>query len=391
LFLNIASQHSKSEAFHFARACANLALPIDLGFAPHTGDSLLRPKDTWRYLGFFFDRKLSFKEHIRFYSTKALTTVNAMGMLGNSMRGLTPMQKHLLYWSCVVPVMTYGLQLWYFKGARVQGSIKALSQVQAHAVHWITGCFRTTPIGGMESLEGLLPMHLLLRRLSERGALRITLLADSHPLRTILGERSLGLAPAHRLGLDPGGVLSELDLLGPSRDSARAAATIQRDEYELFGPELSPGNYVRDLHPDRIFTRRLPSKSDEDVVAYQADLKRAWLEACADELCLVVTVDAAVPKVTTIQAVACALIFRGGTQVDCVISAAGRRTPPEVERFALQLGISAALSRGCQRLVVFLDSMPAVETLLDTSPQSGQIFSLDACKAIHTWFARDGD
>jgi hypothetical protein len=96
---------------------------------------------------------------------------------------------------------------------------------------------------------------------------------DSHPLRTILGERSLGSAPAHGLGLDPGGVLSELDLLGLSRDSARAAATIQHDKYEVFRPESSPGDRIRDLNPDRTSTWRLPSKSDEDIVAFQADLK----------------------------------------------------------------------------------------------------------------------
>jgi hypothetical protein len=44
--------------------------------------------------------------------------------------------------------------------------------------------------------------------------------------------------------------------------------------------------------------------------------------------------------------------FRGGIQVDRVVSAARRRTPPEVKCFALQLGISAAVSRGCQQLVV---------------------------------------
>jgi hypothetical protein len=44
--------------------------------------------------------------------------------------------------------MTYGLRLWYFKGARVQGSIKALSQVQARTARWISGCFRTrAPFG----------------------------------------------------------------------------------------------------------------------------------------------------------------------------------------------------------------------------------------------------
>jgi hypothetical protein len=50
-----------------------------------------------------------------------------------------------------------------------------------------------------------------------------------------------------------------------------------------------------------------------------------------DKFCLVVVVDAAVPKAATFQAVACALIFSDGTQVDCVVSAAGRRTAPEVE------------------------------------------------------------
>jgi hypothetical protein len=37
-------------------------------------------------LGFYFDRKLSFKEHVQYYSTKALTMVQAIEMLGNSNR-----------------------------------------------------------------------------------------------------------------------------------------------------------------------------------------------------------------------------------------------------------------------------------------------------------------
>jgi hypothetical protein len=58
--------------------------PIDLGFALFMGDSLLCPKPIWQYLGFYFAWVLSFKEHVWFYSTKALTTVKALGMLGNS-------------------------------------------------------------------------------------------------------------------------------------------------------------------------------------------------------------------------------------------------------------------------------------------------------------------
>jgi hypothetical protein len=95
--LGLVLEHDKSEVFHFSRVRSLAAPPIDLGFAPFTGETFLRPKPIWRYLGFFFDRKLSFKEHVRFYTTKAFTTVRAMGMLGNSTRGITLAQKHLLY------------------------------------------------------------------------------------------------------------------------------------------------------------------------------------------------------------------------------------------------------------------------------------------------------
>ena len=83
-------EHNKTELFHFTRARDGVNPSLDLGVAPYTGDTPLAPKTYWRYLGFFFDRKLQFKEHVRFYSTKALTTMKAMSMLGNSSRGLSP-------------------------------------------------------------------------------------------------------------------------------------------------------------------------------------------------------------------------------------------------------------------------------------------------------------
>ena len=77
-------EHDKSEIFHFSRAHNDLNPELDLSAI---GAPTLKPKTYWRYLGFYFDRRLSFKEHVRHYSTKALSTVKAMGMLGNSTRG----------------------------------------------------------------------------------------------------------------------------------------------------------------------------------------------------------------------------------------------------------------------------------------------------------------
>ncbi|KAJ3499655.1 hypothetical protein NMY22_g19489 [Coprinellus aureogranulatus] len=147
-------EHDKSGAFHFTRARSGADRPIDLGFAPHTSATPLRPKKFWRYLGFYFDQRLTFAEHIRYYSTKALTTVMAMRMLGNSTRGLSPKNKRILYRACVVPIATYGHRLWFYEGAKNVGALKTLSSMQRKAAIWITGAFRTSPTGGSELLAG---------------------------------------------------------------------------------------------------------------------------------------------------------------------------------------------------------------------------------------------
>ncbi|KXN92769.1 hypothetical protein AN958_03580 [Leucoagaricus sp. SymC.cos] len=100
-------EHDKSELFHFLHQKGDDNPPIDLGYAQYMGDTPLCPKLFWRYLGFYFDRQLTFREHVWYYSTKAISTVHAMGMLGNSLRGLSLKQKHLLYRLYVMPIATY--------------------------------------------------------------------------------------------------------------------------------------------------------------------------------------------------------------------------------------------------------------------------------------------
>jgi hypothetical protein len=192
-------EHDKTELFHFTRANSGFDRPLDLGYAPYTGGNPLRPKTFWRYLGFWFDRKLTFPEHVRFYTTKALTTVMAMRMLGNSTRGLSPRNKRILYRACVLPIATYSHRLWYFKGAKVKGVLKSLTSMQRKAACWITGAFHTSPTGGVESLAGLPPIGLHLKKLSQRAILRTATLSDTHPLRSLFrGEQAKRAAPMLR-------------------------------------------------------------------------------------------------------------------------------------------------------------------------------------------------
>ena len=98
-------EHSKTEVFHFSRSRGNFnLLPLDLSLL---GSPILYPKSTWKYLGFIFNRKLIFCNHIDFYSNKAISTVKCMKILSSSTWGLNPNQKRLLYRSCALPIAFY--------------------------------------------------------------------------------------------------------------------------------------------------------------------------------------------------------------------------------------------------------------------------------------------
>jgi hypothetical protein len=202
-----------------------------------------------------------------------------------------------------------------------------MSQVQHTAARWICGNFRTTPGGGAECLSGLLPMHLTLRRLADRGTMCIPTLAMSHLLRTILGEAMEGCHQAHPLALANSGPLSATSLQGAAVDMAVGASALWQDEYDPFGPDSQPGNHMVDLFQSCFHRHGPTSKKDEDIAKYREQLDLAWAEAYVNESCCVVAADASVPTGGTFQAAAAALVYRQGDVVSRVVLAAGRRAP----------------------------------------------------------------
>ena len=124
-------EYRKTEVFHFSRSQEVFnPSPLDLflirGF-------ILCSKETWHYLGFIFERKLSFCQHIDFYAKKAVSTVKSMKILGNLLKGLIPSQKHLLYRACVLPIVLYGFLLWFYKKAPLAYLLKVIRNMQQRA------------------------------------------------------------------------------------------------------------------------------------------------------------------------------------------------------------------------------------------------------------------
>ena len=102
-------EHSKTEVFHFNRSHGSFN-PPPLDLSP-LGGPILCPKDSWRYLGFIFNQKLSFHKHTDHYTNKAISTIKCMKLLGNLSRGINPIQKWLFYRCCALPIALYGFQL----------------------------------------------------------------------------------------------------------------------------------------------------------------------------------------------------------------------------------------------------------------------------------------
>jgi len=121
-------EHSKTEVFHFSRSQGAFS-PPPLDLSPLDGP-ILYPKDTCRYLGFIFNRKLLFHQYIDFYTNKAISTVKCMKILSNLTRGLSPQQKQLLYRSYALPIALYGFQMWYYNKAPLSYPLKTLGKLQ---------------------------------------------------------------------------------------------------------------------------------------------------------------------------------------------------------------------------------------------------------------------
>jgi len=152
------------EVFYFSRAQDIFNTP-PLNLSDISGP-ILKSKNTWKYLRFIFNRKLLFHQHIDFYANKAILIVKCMKILRNFTRDLIPLQKHLLYRSCILPIALYGYQLWFYNKVPLSYLLRVLNQMQQRAAIWILGMFCTSPSFGIKAIAGLIPINLHLCKLS---------------------------------------------------------------------------------------------------------------------------------------------------------------------------------------------------------------------------------
>ena len=150
--------------FHFSRLIGAFNPPL-LNLSV-LGSLILYPKETWQYLGFIFDRKLSFCQHIDFYANKTISTVKCMKILGNLVWGLISHQKCFLYRSCVLSIILYSFQMWFYNKALLSYLWRSWEKSREGQLFKSLGHFKHLYHSALRLLQALFLSTFILRNLA---------------------------------------------------------------------------------------------------------------------------------------------------------------------------------------------------------------------------------
>jgi Reverse transcriptase (RNA-dependent DNA polymerase) len=103
----------KSELLHLThRKLGNPSVQI-LTTIPETIIRPLDPKKALRWLGIYFDQKLTFKTHTKVWAAKVQTIAIYIKSLGNTVRGTTSVLLRQVVQACILPVLIYAAEAWW--------------------------------------------------------------------------------------------------------------------------------------------------------------------------------------------------------------------------------------------------------------------------------------
>ena len=174
----------KSDLMHFSWKRGNSSSP-SLTAQLYNQSVTITPPKSIQWLGFYFDRKLTFREHVNILTKRADNVANGLRCLGNTIHGISPANLRLLFKTCVIPVMTYGCPLWFRSDSPRKGHMKKLQVVQNKVLRHIAGAFCTTPSPILHLLTFCPPIEVLVRKLVQSASLRFFRL----PLSSEISQR----------------------------------------------------------------------------------------------------------------------------------------------------------------------------------------------------------
>ena len=376
-------EHSKTEMFHFSRL-HSVFNPSSLDLTA-LGGSILLPKTTWQYLGFFFNQKLMFHHRINFYTNKAISTIKCMKMLGNLSRSLVPLQKRQLYICCALPITLYSFQLWYYNKAPLDYPLRILRKMQQRAALWISSTFQTSPTAGIEAIAGLIPIHLYLKKLQGRFHLRGFLLPSNHIIKSIIGTSGSNEHIAHHhLSLNKLMHKQWLWLYSPLIDMDDKCNKFL-PFFSLFNKEFSLGKRLINSFSDHFSFHAWK----QDIKGHLCDLDNITISASTDSHSITVILDASIRNniVTSISH-----IHSYNRPIIKTIHHTININSTEAELFAIRCGINQANNiPNIKHIVVITDSLHMAKKIFNSLMHPYQIHFTAISQELRDFFKKDSN
>lgn len=390
--LTIASDKFEMMHFRKCREAWSHDEPLGPSVALHTHIPnspiiTVKPAHTLRYLGFFFQPKLTWNYHVKFYANKATSAIHAMRMLGNAARGLPPTSKRKLYLSNSLPIMVYGAQLWWnptWKG--IKWSLAILQKAQAHAARWISGAFRTTRQGILDLMAGLIPVKHNINNLMNKAAMRISTLPNTHPTRApLLRSIDSSITPSFPLDSSPKTVTPLTHV--------RAIIETSNEEFDSLNDECQPGHRVIDNFEDKIFTHfKAPGKKSEDFKSWLTNYFLPTLDKVQEqENNIILFTDGSKRQIIQDDEVATGaawILMRKLEIIQRGAVAYGQASPFDAEMAALANGIEAACAAAGAddtQLHIYTDNKAAIAKVINPNNGPGQMLAIQAARSVRTF------
>jgi hypothetical protein len=259
-----------------------------------------------------------------------------------------------------------------------------LRKMQRRACLWITGAFKTSPMGAAETLAGVPPIHLHVKKLVERSHVCTHALQASHTFHRLVDGH-------HKFSIET--------LKGQIRGDLKSPITEAWLNLDFSSLDLDPINRFNQpgLRPKDLYHGCIvydivssPPKTDKDHKKFMADrinLLHGSVDVAShspQRICIVT--DASTPSLPLQSVAAFCLWHEGDLYNDW--SAASLATSDNAKLRAIADGICQAYNVGLedvQQVHVFSDSTNTLHLTMDVSHHSGQHLSLSICKVLVPW------
>lgn len=215
----------KTEIQHFSRSCkvGNPALHLQTPSGQHTVSPPEKNQAT-RWLGIWFDQRLSFLPHCKIMAAKAKQTAAGIRSLANTARGVSARLLRQASIACVLPVLTFGAEAWWPGRCRLRKHKQVSNRVNAafshlentfrQAIRGTLPVYRTIPTPILHREAAIPPLEHIFDHRRARAHLRAARLDGRHPVhRRLLRHRPT--IPNLRMHFFRSGFLEQLEHIDP--------------------------------------------------------------------------------------------------------------------------------------------------------------------------------